>query len=61
MNHFLSFHVRDLKTDNILITHRGHVKITDFNLSIEVEAVQNANELAKVGAKQWMAPEMIQK
>lgn len=47
---------RDLKTENIMVTHKGYLKITDFGFSKRVEG----RTLTLCGTPEYIAPEMIQ-
>lgn len=51
---------RDLKPENLLINHDGHVKIADFGLS---KAGLDSREVTYsfCGSTEYMPPEMIQK
>jgi mitogen-activated protein kinase kinase kinase len=57
---------RDIKGANILIDHKGSVKISDFGISKRVEASTILNSAAKKGQRVslqgsvfWMAPEVV--
>lgn len=49
---------RDIKSDNILISHEGDVKIADFGFAIHLTSEQN-KRTSVVGTPYWMAPELI--
>jgi serine/threonine protein kinase len=51
---------RDLKPDNVLITQDGHVKITDFGLSKQIESEYEGSG-SFCGSKAYMTPEMLEK
>lgn len=55
--HEKGFVYRDLKPENILLDSEGHVKLTDFGLSRQLED----GDLAKTfcGTPQYLAPELI--
>jgi hypothetical protein len=53
--HKLQIIHRDIKSDNILISSQGAIKITDFGFSIYADGLINA----AVGSPYWMAPELI--
>lgn len=51
---------RDIKSDNILLSKNGKVKIADFGYALQLTADKvSGNGLA--GTASWMAPELIKK
>jgi serine/threonine-protein kinase len=52
---------RDLKPDNVMLTHQGVPKITDFGLAKRVVLNANADHLQEfVGTPGFMAPELFE-
>lgn len=51
---------RDLKSDNILISMEGDVKIADFGFAIQLTK-DKLKRKSVVGTPAWMAPELIKK
>lgn len=50
---------RDLKLENILISNKGEVKITDFGLSRIIETASMTKTGMMIGSIAYMAPEMF--
>lgn len=51
---------RDLKPENLLLSHEGHVKITDFGLSKEGVS-DNISATTMCGTPEYLAPEILNK
>ena len=50
---------RDLKPDNVLVCSDGHIKLTDFGLSKEIDGIDSTNSF--VGSHAYLAPEVLQR
>eukprot|EP01119_Soliformovum_irregulare_P015600 TRINITY_DN4412_c0_g1_i1.p1 TRINITY_DN4412_c0_g1~~TRINITY_DN4412_c0_g1_i1.p1 ORF type:complete len:258 (-),score=85.22 TRINITY_DN4412_c0_g1_i1:123-896(-) len=51
---------RDIKTDNILLTMDGKIKLADFGFAIQLTSEQTRRKTV-IGTPYWMAPEIILK
>lgn len=49
---------RDIKSDNILVSKAGDIKLADFGYAVQLTQEQSKRS-SKVGTVCWMAPEMI--
>lgn len=49
---------RDIKSDNVLISSKGDVKLADFGFATMLTQ-QNQNRESNVGTTCWMAPELF--
>ena len=63
LNGLLTLHAhhrihRDLKSDNVLISTEGDVKLGDFGYAAQLTTEQNARQTV-VGTPSWMAPELV--
>ena len=57
--HLKNFLYRDLKPDNIVLDHDGHVLLTDFGLSKEKVRRGDYGAASFCGSYAYLAPEMI--
>jgi serine/threonine protein kinase len=48
---------RDVKSDNVLFSSEGKVKLADFGFACKL--TKQINHKSKAGTLCWMAPEMI--
>ena len=51
---------RDIKSDNILCSTDGQIKIADLGFSVSLTQ-QDAFRRTRMGTAQWVSPEIIQK
>ncbi|CAD8124279.1 unnamed protein product [Paramecium sonneborni] len=47
---------RDLKPENILLTEQGHINLTEFGLTIQI---QDKHTYTVAGTPEYLAPEII--
>ncbi|KAI7857561.1 kinase-like domain-containing protein [Circinella umbellata] len=58
--HQMGYIHRDIKPQNILIDHTGHVKITDFGSCISINDAKKSPPTVAVGTCDYVAPEILQ-
>jgi len=60
LNHMHQMHCihRDIKSDNILLNSKGHVKLADFGFSVQLTK-EKSKRTSVIGTPYWMPPEII--